>query len=143
MLFNHRNFLMMLGIAMLALNTLPILSAHCEGSESCTLMVRGYNLLEFSSWAAVPVFSVIIILAILFSLQKKSAKNVELILLLVANAVCYVESLRVARAWLDGISNAPINCHFGMIAFPVGVVLIVFYAMLFVNDLKIFKTTDR
>lgn len=71
MLFNHRNFLMMLGIAMLALNTLPILSAHCEGSESCTLMVRGYNLLEFSSWAAVPVFSVIIILAILFSLQKK------------------------------------------------------------------------
>ena len=143
MLFNHRNFMMMLTLATVALNTLPILSVHCGGSESCTLMVRGYNLLEFNSWAAIPVFSTILVLAILFSFQKKSAKNVELILLLAVNAVCYVESLRATRAWLDGISNAPVNCHYGMFAFPIGIVMIVFYAMLFVNDLKIFKTTDR
>ena len=142
-LLSYRNYMMMLSLASVALNALPIFSAHCGGSESCTLMVRGYNLLEFSSWAALPVFTVVIILGILFSFQKKSAKNVELLLLLLANAVCYMESMKAARAWLDGISNAPVNCHYGMFAFPIGIVMIVFYAMLFVNDLKIFKTTDR
>ena len=77
MLFNNRNFMMMLTLATVALNTLPILSVHCGGSESCTLMVRGYNLLEFSSWAAIPVFSTILVLSILFNLQKKSAKNIR------------------------------------------------------------------
>lgn len=143
MLLNHRNFLLMIALAMVALNTLPILSVHCGGTESCTLMVRGYNLLEFSSWAAIPVFSAILVLAILFSFQKKSAKNTELVLLLATNAVCYVESLRAARAWLDGISNAPVNYHYGMFAFPIGIMMIVFYSMLFVNNLKIFKTADR
>lgn len=143
MLFNHRNFFMMLILALMALNMLPIFSIHCGGSESCTLMVRGYNLLEFSSWAAIPVFTVMLVLAILFSFQKKAAKNTELVLLLSANAVCYIESLKAARTWLDGISNAPIKCHFGMLAFPIGIMLIIFYAMLYVNDLKIFKTTDR
>ena len=143
MLFNHRNFMMLLTLATVALNTLPILSVHCGGSESCTLMVRGYNLLEFSSWAAIPVFSTILVLAILFSFQKKSAKNVELILLLAVNAVCYAESLRAARAWLDGISNVPANCHYGMFAFPIGIVMIVFYAMLYLNDFKVFKNIYR
>lgn len=143
MLFSHRKFLMMLSFSLVALNTLPILSVHSGGSESCTLMVRGFNLLEFSSWAAIPVFSVILVLAILFSFQKKFSKNTELVLLLAANGVCYVESLRAARAWLDGISNGPINCHFGMLAFPIGIMLIVLFAMLFLNNFKVFKTFTR
>ena len=143
MIFSHRNFLMMLSFAMVALNTLPILSVHSSGSESCTLMVRGYNLLEFSSWAAIPVFSAILVLTILFSFQKKSTKNAELVLLLAANTVCYVESLKAVWAWLDGIGTAPIHCHFGVLAFPIGIMLVVFYAMLLLNDFKVFKTIDR
>ena len=143
MLLSYRNFMMMLSLAFVALNALPIFSAHCGGSESCTLMVRGYNLLEFSFWAVLPVFTVVIILGILFSFQKKSAKNVELLLLLIANAVCYLESMKAARVWLDGISNAPINCHFGMIAFPLGTMVIIFYAILFVNNFKNFSNFNR
>ena len=142
-LLSYRNFMMLLSLAFVALNALPIFSAHCRVSESCTLMVRGYNLLEFSFWAALPVFTVVIILGILFSFQKKSAKNVELLLLLLANAVCYLESIKTARAWLEGISNAPINCHFGMIAFPLGTMVIIFYAILFVNNFKKFSNFNR
>jgi hypothetical protein len=135
--------MMMLSLAFVALNALPIFSAHCGGSESCTLMVRGYNLLEFSSWAALPVFTVVIILGILFSFQKKSAKNVELLLLLVANAVCYLESMKAARAWLEGISNAPVNCHFGMIAYPLGTMTVIFYAILYVKHIINFSNSNR
>ena len=143
MLLSYRNFLMMLSLAFVALNAFPIFSVHCGGSESCTLMVRGYNLLEFSFWAALPVFTVVIILGILFSFQKKSAKNVELLLLLLANAVCYMESMKAARAWLEGISNAPVNSHFGMVAFPLGIMAIIFYAILYVNNFINFSNSNR
>jgi D-alanyl-lipoteichoic acid acyltransferase DltB (MBOAT superfamily) len=135
--------MMMPSLAFVALNALPIFSAHCGGSESCTLMVRGYNLLEFSSWAALPVFTVVIILGILFSFQKKSAKNVELLLLLLANAVCCLESMKAARTWLEGISNAPVNSHFGMVAFPLGIMAIIFYAILYVNNFRNFSNSNR
>ena len=134
---------MILSAAMLGLNALPILSIHCGGSESCTLMIRGYNLVEFSSWAAIPVFSPVLVLSILFSLQKKSTKNMEFVILLAANAVCYIESLRAARTWLDSIANGPINCHPGMLSFPIGTIMIVFYAMLYLNDFKVFKNIYR
>ena len=143
MLLSYRNFMMMLSLAFVALNALPIFSAHCGGSESCTLIVRGYNLLEFSFLAALPVFTVVIILGILFSFQKKSAKNVELLLLLLANVVCYLESMKATRAWLEGISNAPVNSHFGMVAVPIGTTIIIFYAILFVNDFRIFSNSER
>ena len=142
MLLSYRNFMMMLSLAFVALNALPIFSAHCGGNESCTLMVRGYNLLEFSSWAALPVFTVVIILGILFSFQKKSAKNVELLLLLLANAVCYLESMKAARTWLEGTSNDPINCHFGMVAFPLGTMVIIFYAIIYVNNFRNFSNSN-
>ena len=140
MLLSYRNFMLMLSLAFVALNALPIFSAPCGGGESCTLMIRSYNLLEFNSWAALPVFTVVIILGILFSFQKKSAKNVELLLLLLANAVCYLESMKAARVWLEGISNAPINCHLGMVAFPLGTMAIIFYAILFVNNFRNFSS---
>lgn len=135
--------MLMLSLAFVALNAFPIFSTHCGGSASCTLLVRGYNLLEFSSWAVLPVFTAVIILGILFSFQKKSAKNVELLLLLLANAVCYMESMKAARAWIEGISNAPVNCHFGMIAYPLGTMTIIFYAILYVNNFKNFSNSNR
>ena len=143
MLINHRNLLMILSAALLGLNALPILSTHCGSIESCTLMIRGYNLLEFSSWAVIPVFSPLLVLSILISLQKKSTKNMELVILLTANTVCYVESLRAARTWLDGVSSGLINCHPGMLSFPIGILAIVFYAMLYLNDFKMFKNINR
>jgi uncharacterized membrane protein len=135
--------MMMLSLAFVALNALPIFSARCGEGESCTLMVRGYNLLEFSFWAVLPVFTVVIILGILFGFQKKSAKNVELLLLLAANAVCYLESMKAAKAWLEGISNAPVNSHFGMVAFPLGIMAIIFYAILYVNNFRNFSNSTR
>ena len=133
MTLTSKPILMIFSVAMIALNALPILSVHCGGSESCTLMVRGYNLLEFSCWSAIPVFTAILILGILYSEQKRSVKNAELLFLLGSNLVCYIEGLRAARAWLVSISDSLVMTHSGLVAFPIGIVLIIFYAMFYVN----------
>lgn len=118
-------------VAMIALNAMPIMSVSCLDGEACELMVRGYNLMEFSAWGTIPIFTAVFVLAILFSCQSKDAKQVELILLLVANCVCYVTSIMAARAWLEGVSSSFIFTHFGMITFPFGTMALLLSAMVF------------
>lgn len=129
MIPSYRNILLLLSVAMVVLNALPILSVYSGGSESCTLMVRGYNLLEFSHWGAIPVFTTVIVLGILFSFQKRAAKHAELLLLLATNIVCYVESFGAARTWLESVGGSVISCHFGMVAFPVAAVGLIIFAI--------------
>ncbi|MBQ7760343.1 MAG: hypothetical protein IJ376_04450 [Acidaminococcaceae bacterium] len=129
MIPSYRNILLLLSVAMVVLNTLPIMSVYSGGGESCTLMVRGYNLIEFSPWSAIPIFTAVIVLGILFSFQERSAKHAELLLLLATNIVCYVESFGAARTWLESVGSSVINCHFGMVAFPVATVGVIIFAI--------------
>ena len=71
MVYNHNNILFPAVVAMVALNAMPIMSASCVDGEACELMVRGYNLLEFSPWGAIPIFTTVFVLAILFTCQRK------------------------------------------------------------------------
>ena len=83
-------------VAMIALNAMPIMSVSCLDGEACELMVRGYNLMEFSAWGTIPIFTAVFVLAILFSCQSKAAKQAELLLLLAVNCVCYIRCV-----WCD------------------------------------------
>ena len=118
-------------VAMIALNAMPIMSVSCLDGEACELTVRGYNLMEFSAWGTIPIFTAVFVLAILFSCQSKAAKQAELILLLVANCVCYVTSIMVARAWLESVSSSFIVTHIGMITFPLGTMALILSAMVY------------
>lgn len=133
MVRSSKNIIPFLIAGMLGLNALPIMSAYCAGGESCMLMVRGFNLVEFSPWGILPVFTVMLVLTILFSCQSKAAKNAELLLLLAANLVCYAESFKAARAWFECISASPIVCHFGTVLFPLGCSALIISAMIFCN----------
>ena len=116
-------------VAMVALNTMPIMSVSCLDGEACELMVRGYNLMEFSPWGAIPVFIAVFVLAILFSCQSKASKQAELLLLLVANGVCYVTSIIAARTWLESVSSGFVFTHYGMFLFPLGTMALILNAM--------------
>ena len=50
MVYSHNNILFPIVIAMAALNAMPIMSVSCMDGEASELMVRGYNLMEFSAW---------------------------------------------------------------------------------------------
>ena len=118
-------------VAMIALNAMPIMSVSCLDGEACELVVHGYNLMEFSAWGTIPVLTAVFVLAILFSCQSKAAKQAELLLLLVANCVCYVTSIMAARVWLEGVSSSFISTHFGMITFPLGTMAMILSAMVY------------
>ena len=116
MVRSSKNIIPLLILGMLGLNVLPVMSAYSGGGESCMLMVRGFNLV-----------------AILFSCQSKSAKNAELLLLLVVNLVCYAQSFKAARMWFESIAASPIVCHFGTLLFPLGSSALIIFAMIFYN----------
>ena len=118
-------------VAMVALNAMPIMSVSRLDGEACELMVRGYNLMEFSPWTTIPVFTAIFIIAILFSCQSKAAKQAELLLLLAADCVCYVTSVMEARAWLDSVSSSFVFTHFGFVTFPLGTMALILSAIVY------------
>ncbi len=133
MVRSSKNIIPLLILGMLGLNVLPVMSAYSGGGESCMLMVRGFNLVEFSPWGIFSVSTVMLVLAILFSCQSKSAKNAELLLLLVVNLVCYAQSFKAARMWFESIAASPIVCHFGTLLFPLGSSALIIFAMIFYN----------
>ena len=118
-------------VAMVALNAMPIMSVSCMDREACELMVRGYNLMEFSPWGTIPIFTALFVIAILFSCQSKAAKQAELLLLLAAVCVCYVTSIMASRAWLESVSSSFVFTHFGMITFPLGTMALILSAMVY------------
>ena len=133
MVYRSKNIIPLLIVGMRGLNALPIMSAYSGGGESGMLMVRGFNLVEFSVWGILPISTVMLVLTILFSCQSKAAKNAELLLLLTINLVCYAESFKAARCWFESVTTSPVVCHFGTILFPLGCSVLIISAMIFCN----------
>lgn len=113
-----KNSFFVIVVMMIGLNALPIMSVHSGGSEICTLIVHGYNLVEFSSLGIVASTSLLITAGIFFSCQSRSVKYAELLLLLVVNLLCYAESTKAARAWLESVGNTIVTYHIGIILIP-------------------------
>jgi len=105
-------------VATMVLNALPVMSVYSTGRESCTFIVRGFNLIEFSPWGAIPISAILVVLGIFLSCQSKASKHAEILLLLTINLVCYAESVRCARIWLEGIGSEQVTCHAGLILLP-------------------------
>lgn len=97
---------------------LPIMSVYSGGTEGCTLIVRGYNLMEFSAWGVLPAVVPLLTPAILLIHQSKATQEIELILLIVGNAVSYVHGFIAAREWLAHVGDSMITYHFGVMIFP-------------------------
>ena len=99
-------------LAAFALCILPLMSVRTGGPESGVLVVRGYNLMEFSAWGCVPVLAPLLLPFILYGGQPDAMRRGELLMLAVGNAVCYVHGFNAARAWLS------VDYHFGMVLYP-------------------------
>ena len=131
MSINYKNGFLVFVVMMIGLNALPVMSVYSGGSERCVLMVRGYNLVEFSSLGIVSVTALLIAAGIFFSCQSKSAKYAELLFLLVMNLLCYAESSKAARVWLESIGNTSVTYHIGVILIPLVSSILMAVTMIF------------
>lgn len=89
----------------------PVISAYSGGEGSCTLIVRGYNLMEFSAFGIIPILAPLMIPVILYGNQSKGAKERGLILLSLGNMFCYTHSFNAAKAWLENVGDSPISYY--------------------------------
>lgn len=105
-----------------AMCLLPLMSARAISAESATLLVRGYNLIEFSPWGIFPIVAPLLIPLILISHLSERIQRVLLATLLASNALCYVSSFLAARTWLEAINVEHIAYHFGTALYPLAFV---------------------
>ena len=129
----YRIILTLISAAAALLCAFPLMSAYSGGTESCDLIVRGFNLMEFSAWGSVCLFAPLLIPGILLGGQSRAAQEVEIICLLLVNIVCYSHSFNAARAWLAENSTTLITYHPNMLWYPSAFIAVLIFGWLFVR----------
>lgn len=125
---NRRLLNSLLSIACISvsiMHILPVMSTYLSDGESCTLMIRGYNLMEFSALAVIPMIAPLFIIVILLGYQSKSAQEIELLFLTAVNMICYVHGVNAAKDWLYSLDGSLLEYYPGMLLLPLAFCLVV------------------
>lgn len=126
-----------LSLVCFALCWFPMLNGKLTDGEACTVVIKGFNFMEFSAPSIVIIVAPLLVLCILFGCQSKQAKELELILLIILNSVCFLHGVITARAWLLDISatrNGNINP--AIILYPMVFILLCIVAIIKNKDNK-------
>lgn len=127
----YRRIFILASMIAAALFALPVMSVCLNEGESCALLVRGYNLMEFSAWGCVPLLAPLLIPVVVLGGQTLAVQETELLLLPVGNMVCYVHSLNAARTWLNSLGGSLITYHLGIFLIPVAFLMILMFPKIF------------
>lgn len=97
---------------------LPIYSTTIDGEEGCELIIKGYNLAEFSVWGNLIFAIPIIILAITYSKQDDKIKNFLLVAMHLFSIVVFYNASKAADIWIRGVADGFVLCRpYQMISF--------------------------
>ena len=119
----YKTIIILASIGAFAMAVLPIVSVRVEGElVSVVSIVRGYNLMDFSPWGVIPLMASLLIPLILFGKQSQTVKEAELLLLLVANMVCYVHSVHLAADFLRATGASLLKYYPNLFLYPFGFV---------------------
>ena len=129
----YRVIFVLVSIAAATVCVLPIMSAYFDGTESCDLIVRGFNLMEFSAWGGVCLLAPLLIPGILFGSQPRAAQEIEIMCLLSGNIVCYAQSFNTARMWLEEHGASLITYHPNALWYPMTFIAVLILGWLFVK----------
>lgn len=125
----YKTIIILASISVFALAVLPIMSVRCEGEVvSGILLIRGYNLIEFSLWGVIPLIASPLIPAILFGKQSQMVKEAELLILLIANMLCYVHCVHLAVEFLRTSGTSLLTYHPNLFLYPISFVCVLMLA---------------
>lgn len=93
--------------ALLALATLfgPIYSTHIVGVESCNMVVKGYNLVEFSPWGSVVLLAPLVLIGLMLGKLKPTVKTVGALGLVLLDGVALSGAVAAAHTWISGVAT--------------------------------------
>ena len=96
--------------AMLTL-VLPMFSGHVTGVESWNMVIKGYNLIEFSAWGSIVLFVPIVLVGLMLSKLNTSIKNIGMMALLLLDAVALYKSSTSAYNWALQQTSEQVQIH--------------------------------
>ena len=109
----------------------PMQSGEITDGEACTMVIHGYNFMEFSAPSIVILIAPLLVPTILFGCQCKQAKELELILLVIVNSICFLHGANAARGWLLDIGATIYgNPTPAIILYPMIFILLCFAAII-------------
>jgi len=131
----HKFVISILCLAAAAISVMPIMSAETGNTEYGTLVIRGYNLMEYSALGCVPLLTFILIPILLFGRQSTASKHTETILLVYGNAIFYIHALNSAKEWLRSVSNSSLTYYPGLVLY-LGVLILLLFAVIYLDLLS-------
>ena len=117
----------LMAVAACGLCVFPVMSTCLSDGESCDLIVRGFNLVEFSALGSVCLFAPLLVPGILLGSQSRAAQEVEIMCLLLGNILCYSHSFNIARAWLAENGSSLITYHPNMLWYPAAFIAVLIF----------------
>ena len=106
----------------------PLMSVYVDGKENTVLTACGFNLMECSALGVVPLIAPLLVPIILYGHQNKASKERCLIVLLVGNLICYVDSFNATKEWFGTVGSEMISYYPMAVIYPVCFVAILIAA---------------
>ena len=107
----HSVLAVMCSAAALASLALPMMSVYCSDGESGTILVRIFNLAEFSIAGFMPMIVPLLLIAAVFIRFPLKWKRLTVIGIFAADAVCTAIAAKNAHAWLAEIGAKSVRFH--------------------------------
>lgn len=111
------------GLTAVALSAVPVMGMRLSGGEWGEITIHGYNLMEFSALACLPLLTPLLLPVILFGNQSKAAQEAELLFLFGGNVLSCVHSCNAAQIWLSTLEDGLVRHYAGDVLYPLGFVL--------------------
>ena len=83
----------------------PIYNTYIAEGEACNIIVKGYNLVEFSPWGSVVLLAPLVLVALMLSKLNPAVKTVGALGLFLLTGVALSGSVASAHTWICGIAT--------------------------------------
>lgn len=122
--------------AVIAMCILPVMSVDLSDAERGTLLVRGYNLIEFSEFGCIPIIAPLFIPAVLVDCTDKN-NYVTMLYIFLFYMVCYIHGINASKEWCASVCTGPITYHAGVVNYPGAFILALIAVKIMSSCIKI------
>ena len=98
-IITSKYMVIILTLITLTLCFFPIQGGRLTDGEACTMVIRGFNFMEFTPLGITVLIAPLLVPIILYGCQSKGLKELELTLL-IGNCASFINGINITRDWL-------------------------------------------
>lgn len=98
---------------------LPIYSTYIAESEGCDMVIKGFNLIEFSPWGGIVLLTPAVLIFFMLSKLKPEVKTVGVFGLLLLDGAALCGASSAAYSWITDIATGFVKTSMGHLTYAV------------------------